>query len=226
MSSKNNKQNKSDSFYKKSLLRSVEEHDDSYLRVELTQRLCEEYSILKDDRSKLTAILDHIISIVQKSKQGKRKFLTFVDVNSTSSSLNNFHKYILSALLQCMKMNVYFIFIDLILAQKTLLKNQRNAQWGRNLGLTLDWNLPDVASSEVFQRDDNIKCTVPITLFHKALLGKKLEPFVDLFLDQDFCLHQYLNSTALIRLFNEAEAEDREFFTTTSLEGILSLTGV
>ena len=97
-------------------------------------------------------------------------------------------------------------------------------QLKRNLLLTLDWNLPDLALSEIFQRDDDMKYSIQNDLFDKALLGKKLEPFVDLFLDREFALHRYLKSDKLVSLFNEAK--DREFLTTTSLEGILGLTGV
>ena len=99
-----------------------------------------------------------------------------------------------------------------------------NSQLKRNLLLTLDWNLPDLALSEIFQRDDDMKYSIPAELFDKAILGKKLEPFVDLFLDRDFVLHRYLKSDKLVSLFDEAK--DREFLTTTSLEGILGLTGV
>jgi hypothetical protein len=99
-----------------------------------------------------------------------------------------------------------------------------NVQLKQNLLLTLDWNLPDSALSEIFQRDDNMKYFIPTDLFDKAILGKKLEPFVDLFLDREFVLHRYLKSDTLFNLFNQAK--DREFLTTTSLEGILGLTGV
>lgn len=165
---------------------------------------------------------------MKRSDQGKRKFLTFVDVNSTTSSLNDFHKFILSALLQCMNQYLFQfwfkIFFIFILAQKTVTGNKVNVQLKRNLLLTLDWNLPDLALSEIFQRDDDMKYSIQAELFDKALLGKKLEPFVDLFLDREFALHRYLKSDKLISLFNEAK--DREFLTTTSLEGILGLTGV
>jgi hypothetical protein len=90
------------------LFRNDKEYEDSYLKVELARRLLEEYPALKDNNVKRNEIRDHIIYIVRKADQGKRKFLTFVDVNSTTSSLNDFHKYILSALLQCMKKNHYF----------------------------------------------------------------------------------------------------------------------
>ena len=88
-------------------LRNDKEYEDSYLKVEIARRLLEEYPALKDNNVKRNELRDHIINIVKKADQGKRKFLTFVDVNSTTSSLNDFHKFILSALLQCEK-NVSF----------------------------------------------------------------------------------------------------------------------
>ena len=81
--------------------RNDKEYEDNYLKVELARRLLEEYPPLKDNNVKRNEIRDQIIGIVKKADQGKRKFLTFVDVNSTTASLNDFHKYILSALLQC-----------------------------------------------------------------------------------------------------------------------------
>ncbi|CAF3680256.1 unnamed protein product [Rotaria sp. Silwood1] len=108
-------------------------------------------------------------------------------------------------------------------SQKPITGGKLLAQLKRNLFLTLDWNTPDLALSEIFQRDDNMKYTIQPELFDKAILGKKLEPFVDLFLDRDFILHRYLKSDKLIYLFNNAK--DKEFFTTISIEGILGLTG-
>jgi len=90
--------------------------------------------------------------------------------------------------------------------------------------LTLDWGLVDLARSEIFPREDFIGYIIPNSLFEKALLGKNLEEFVDLFLERNFVLHTYLNIETLQRLFNEEK--DRDFFTITSLEGILGGTGV
>ncbi len=120
-----------------------------------------------------------------------------------------------------MFIHFYYYFI---LAQKAVTGSKINSQLKRNLLLTLDWNLPDLALSEIFQRDDDVKYSIPTELFEKAVLGKKLEPFVDLFLDREFALHRYLKSDKLVSLFTDAK--DREFLTTTSLEGILGLTGV
>ncbi len=91
--------------------RNDKEYEDSYLKVELARRLLDEYSALKDNNVKRNEIRDHIIAIVRKADQGKRKFLTFVDVNSTTASLNDFHKFILCALLQCMKKRFSFLLI-------------------------------------------------------------------------------------------------------------------
>ncbi|CAF0787906.1 unnamed protein product [Didymodactylos carnosus] len=184
------------------------EYEDSYLKVELARRLLDEYPALKDNNVKRNDIRDHIIQIVKKADQSRRKFLTFVDVNSSTTSLNDFHKFILSSLLQ---------------SQKNVTGTRLTAQLKRNLQLTLDWNLPDLALSEIFQREDDTKYNISYELFDKALLGKKLEQFVDLFLDRDFSLHRYLKSDKLVDLFQDSK--DREFLTTTSLEGILGLTG-
>ncbi|CAF3687580.1 unnamed protein product [Rotaria sp. Silwood1] len=188
-----------------------QEYEDSQFKVELARRLLDDYPLLRYNNVKRNEIRDciiSIVSIVKKNEQKNRKFLTFIDINSATASLNDFHKFILLALLQ---------------SQKPITGGKLLAQLKRNLFLTLDWNTPDLALSEIFQRDDNMKYTIQPELFDKAILGKKLEPFVDLFLDRDFILHRYLKSDKLIYLFNNAK--DKEFFTTISIEGILGLTG-
>jgi hypothetical protein len=83
--------------------RNDKEYEDNYLKVELARRLLEEYPALKDNNVKRNEIRDHIISIIKADDEEKRKFLIFLDVNTATASLNDFHKFILSALLQCMK---------------------------------------------------------------------------------------------------------------------------
>ncbi|CAF0794665.1 unnamed protein product [Didymodactylos carnosus] len=185
------------------------EYEDTYLKVEIARRLLEEYPTLRTNNVKRNEIRDYLIQIAKKADQGRRKFLTFIDINSTTSALNDFHKFILSSLLQ---------------SQKIVSGNRLTAQFKSNLELTLEWKLPDLALSEIFQRDDDTKYSISYELFDKALLGKKSEQFVDLFLDRDFSLHRYLKSDKLVDLFQSSK--DREFLTTTSLEGILGLTGV
>ncbi|CAF4746934.1 unnamed protein product, partial [Rotaria sp. Silwood1] len=187
------------------------EYEDSHFKVELTRRILDDYPLLRNNNVKRNEIRDFILSIVaivKKKEQENRKLLTFIDINSATASLNDYHKFILLALLQ---------------SQKMITGSKINAQLKRNLTLTLDWNAPDLALSEIFQRDDNIKYSIQPELFDQAILGKKLEAFVDLFLDRDFVLHRYLKADKLIDLFNKAK--DKEFFTTTSIEGILGQTG-
>lgn len=95
----------------KFLFRSETEDEDGYLKVELSRRILEEYPALKDNNVKRNEIRNHIISIVKNADQGKRKFLSFVDVNSATASLNEFHKFILSSLLQCRNKSLFFFFI-------------------------------------------------------------------------------------------------------------------
>jgi hypothetical protein len=92
------------------------------------------------------------------------------------------------------------------------------------LRLTIDWGLVDLARSEIFPREDFTEYIIPNSLFEKALIEKDREQFVDLFLEQNFTLHTYLTVETLHKLFNVEE--ERDFFTITSLEGILGETGV
>ena len=86
----------------------------------------------------------------------------------------------------------------------------------------MDWNAPDLALSKILQRN-HMKYPIQHDLFDRTVLGR-LEPFVDLFLDQGFALHRYLTSKKLHWLFNQTK--DKDFFTITSVEGILGLSGV
>jgi hypothetical protein len=94
------------------------------------------------------------------------------------------------------------------------------------LRLTLDWGLVDLAKSVIFERDDYIGYKIPINLFEQALIGKDLEEFVDLFLERGFVLHRYITPKKLLSLFKGEENKTDDFFTTTSIEGILGLSGV
>ncbi|CAF4080202.1 unnamed protein product, partial [Rotaria sordida] len=200
--------------------------EDDYLKVELTRCLIDEYSELKDNNLKRNEICNYIMSIVKEADKEGRKFLSFIDVNSTTPSLNDFHKSILSALLQGQKI-VTDDKVNIESKQNDKLKRiaeiKRNIQIKQNLLLTLDWNLPDLALSEIFQRYEGMKYSIQAKLFDKAILEENLEAFVDLFLDREFVLHKYLNSNKLISLFNQAK--DKDFFIITSLEGIRNLTG-
>lgn len=63
----------------------------------------DEYPALKENNSQRNEIRDRIISIVKYADEEKRRFLTIIDIYSATATFNEFHKVILSALLQCKK---------------------------------------------------------------------------------------------------------------------------
>ena len=86
----------------------------------------------------------------------------------------------------------------------------------RNLMLILDWNHPEIALSEIFQREGSYKLDVDKAMFEKALLKKNREEFIEIFLDQGFQIHRFLNHIKMFLLFDKCE--DREFFLTVCVE--------
>ncbi len=209
------------------LFRTNKNFDDENLKTELARRLLDEYPALKNNIIKRNEIRDHIIAIVKKNDQSKQKFLTFIDVNSSAVSLNDLHKFIFTGYVQC---RIFFLFpftgfLCSFVAKKIVSGDKPNVHMQNNLlHLALDWGLVDLAQLEILQREDFIGYTIPNSLFEQAVLGDDLEAFVDLFLERNFVLHRYLTLEKLRSLFNREK--DRDFFTITSLEGILGWSGV
>ena len=106
-----------------------------------------------------------------------------------------------------------------IKAQTQFSGRQGKAQLERNLRLTLDWNCPGLALSEIFQRDDYTQIEIKHNIFENAVLRADREEFVELFLDQGFYIHRYLGRNNIRELFEKSE--NREFFITVILQGIL-----
>ena len=141
-------------------------------------------------------------------------------------------KYILTALLQCMDQQIKLLFgIKALIccccclfffkfeAQTQLQGKQGKLQLERNLRLTLDWNCPALALSEIFQRDDYTQMEIKHNIFENAIQRTDREEFVELFLDQGFYIHRYLGRNNIRELF--MHAENREFFITVILQGVL-----
>jgi hypothetical protein len=76
--------------------------------------------------------------------------------------------------------------------------------------IILDWNRPELALSEIFQREGSYKLEVDKVMFEKALLKKNREDFIEIFLDQGFQIHHFLNHFKMFMLFEKCE--EREFF--------------
>ncbi|GFT93203.1 transient receptor potential cation channel subfamily M member 6, partial [Nephila pilipes] len=108
---------------------------------------------------------------------------------------------------------------------RALFKSQRpdhtswHAQMQKDLLLTLDWNSPHVAMSEVFLKDPSNKFKVDKSIFEQAITRTNREDFVDLFLRQGFQIHKYLTPKRLKCLFIKAKRQ--EFFRSVCWEGAL-----
>jgi len=86
--------------------------------------------------------------------------------------------------------------------------------------IILDWNRFDIALTEIFQREGSYKLDVDKSMFEKALLKKNREEFIEIFLDQGFQVHHFLNHIKMFTLFEKCE--DRDFFLTVCMEKVLS----
>lgn len=181
------------------------EYEDNFIKPEISKKLMEEFN---DELSKNDMIRnqfrDKVISIVKSSFKGSQKFLTIVDMSGLGFKFLDLDKYILTALLQ---------------SQTQLSGKQGKAQLERNLRLTLDWNCPDLALSEIFQRDDYTQLEIKNNIFENAILRADREDFIELFLDQGFYVHRYLGRNNIRDLFTKAD--NREFFFTVVLQGVL-----
>jgi hypothetical protein len=82
--------------------------------------------------------------------------------------------------------------------------------------IILDWNKPEIALTEIFQREGSFKLEVDKMMFEKALLKKNREDFIEIFLDQGFQIHHFLNHIKMFLLFEKCE--DREFFLSVCIE--------
>ena len=89
--------------------RKDKEYEQCYLKAEIARRLLHEYPTLENNDVKRNEIQDHIIDIVKKANREKRKLLTFVDITNTTTTVNDFHKIILSTLLQCETPKFWFL---------------------------------------------------------------------------------------------------------------------
>ncbi len=92
----------------------------------------------------------------------------------------------------------------------------------QNLRLTLDWNCPALALSEIFQRDDYTLIEIKHNIFENSIIRTEREEFVELFLDQGFLIHRYLGRNNIRDLFTKSDK--KEFFFTVILQAILGKT--
>jgi hypothetical protein len=92
-------------------------------------------------------------------------------------------------------------------------------QTERNIRLTLDWNCPQLALTDIFQRNDYAQIEIRNQLFEKAICSHNREEFVQLFLDQGFSIHRFLGRNNIRDLFTKTE--ENEFFVTVIIQSIM-----
>ncbi|CAH1272711.1 TRPM7 [Branchiostoma lanceolatum] len=160
-----------------------------YLRAELSRRIFKTFP--KSSQEEVQELKESIIDCVNDAIKEDQVFLSILEVHSFHDDLENLDKYILTAILKA----------QADVSDDNVVQS--------DLQLTLQWNRPDLALSEIFQSPyfpDNIK--IPSRLFEKALLKKDREEFVELFLSQGFDPADFLTKNRYRRLFEGFDPAD------------------
>ncbi|XP_048781107.2 transient receptor potential cation channel subfamily M member-like 2 isoform X2 [Ostrea edulis] len=180
---------------------------ESFVKTELIKRMMNCYpKDFVDDELARNRCRDKILECVSLAHQENGRFLTVLDINADPEGLKNLDKYILLTLFE---------------SQGSKRGSQFQEQFQSDLKLTLDWNRPDLAESQIFEKYDWTTIKITPELFDKALLKRGREKFVEIFLNREsIVLHEYVNYKKLLDLFNNMDKP--EFFCHLCLEGILA----
>lgn len=186
------------------------EYLDTYIKPELVRRVSEAFpQDFVNNEIARNQCRDKIIECVRYAHQDNLTFLTIINTFHHDVRLNDLSKYLLMALFKSQ-------------LRKKGRQWKEQLQW--DLQLTLDWNRPDLAHSEIFNRYNLEKFRVGDHIFHQALIRPNREAFVELFLDRGMEVHMYLNHKRLHNLFENAI--DKDFFIGVCIETVLGKTVV
>ncbi|XP_055345657.1 transient receptor potential cation channel subfamily M member 1-like isoform X2 [Paramacrobiotus metropolitanus] len=166
----------------------------SELSKKLSRSFCE--ACMQSDTDRIV-IRDKIVECVQLAVQDDCRLITITD---SSDDLVDIQDSVLTA----------------IFASRNKSMNSSKEQLRSDFLLTMRLNKPGLAESKVLARDEAGVFQVDNQLFEKALIWKDREHFIERFLDEDFCIHKFLNHSVLLRLFRRGE--DNEFFITVVWE--------
>ncbi|XP_023240584.1 protein ced-11-like, partial [Centruroides sculpturatus] len=173
------------------------------LKPDLTSKITRNFPRLRDNTLARNIFRDRILECVRYSHQNTQVYLTILNLHGHSIGLENLDEHLLRSLFK---------------AQRPEHSNW-HANMRKDLYLTLDWNTPHVATSEVFMKDPSNKFRIDKAIFDEALLRPNREEFVDLFLNQGFRVHKYLTPQRLKMIFSKARR--KEFFQSVCWEGVL-----
>ncbi|XP_035207047.1 transient receptor potential cation channel subfamily M member-like 2 isoform X2 [Stegodyphus dumicola] len=179
------------------------EYVENSLKPELSSKIAHHFSKLRENNLARNLFRDRIIECVRYAHQNGQVYLTVLNLHSHTCNMEDLDEHILRALFKSQRPDT----------------TNWHAQMQKDLHLTLDWNSPHVAMSEVFFKDPSNKFKVDKAVFEQALTRPNREDFVDLFLNQGFQVHKYLTPKRLRFLF--IKAQKQEFFRSVCWEGVL-----
>uniref|UniRef100_T1J9X5 Uncharacterized protein n=1 Tax=Strigamia maritima TaxID=126957 RepID=T1J9X5_STRMM len=176
-----------------------------FIKSELSKKIASSFPKYRDNNLARNKFRDSILECIRHSHKEDRFFLTFLDIYSHKINLAELNQHILRALFKAT-------------TRTTEDYEKRVKHLHKDMYLTLDWNSPHIALSEIFQKK-HFSYKVDKKIFQSALLRTNRESFISLFLDQGFQVHRYLNEKRFHQLFLKAESP--EFFRTVCMEGML-----
>ncbi|KAG8179377.1 hypothetical protein JTE90_012073 [Oedothorax gibbosus] len=173
------------------------------LKRELSNKIAHNFPQFRENSLARNMFRDRIMECVRYANQSGQVLLTIINLYSHTCNLEDLDEHLLRALFKSQRPD----------------HTSWHAQMQKDLLLTLDWNSPHVAMSEVFLKDPSNKFKVDKMIFEQALTRTNREDFVDLFLRQGFQVHKYLTPRRLRLLFLKARRQ--EFFRSVCWEGAL-----
>ncbi|XP_022251000.1 protein ced-11-like isoform X2 [Limulus polyphemus] len=176
---------------------------ENFLKPEISNKIVYHFPKLRENSLSRNIFRDRILECVRYARQQQQIYLTVLNIHSHLCNLKNLDQYILQALFKSQKPE----------------KNNWHEQMQKDLFLTLDWNNPHVALTEVFSKDPSDKLKITKDIFEQALLRPEREEFINLFLSQGFQVHKFLTPRRLKSLF--IRVQHQEFFHSVCWESIL-----
>ncbi|XP_054166897.1 transient receptor potential cation channel subfamily M member 3-like [Oppia nitens] len=179
---------------------------ESALKPELALKIVRRFPRLRDQTLARNILRDRVVESVRLGRQLGREYLSVVNLHSPQCRLENLQEYLLLALFrsQSDRNTNASPVTDLLL---------------EDLYLTLDWNCPHVAATEVISRDPTCVLRLEKKMFLEALLRPNREEFIDIFLTHGFRIHKFLSPKRLKQLFKRQLSD--EFFRSVCWSGVL-----
>lgn len=193
---------------------------ESYLKPELSTKIIHHFPKLSENGLARNLFRDRILECIRLARQNGLSFMTVLNIHNYSEcNLENLQVYLLRALFKSRGAGGATSDYSRMGAGAYDGSNISDDRLLKELYLTLDWNCPDVARTEVLAKDASYVQRLHKDLFQSALLRPNREEFVDLFLTYGFRLHKFVTPTRLRKLFKYIYFE--EFFRSVCWEGVL-----